>query len=272
MADSQSEASETSLDRHEKHAREDVPTQRHKRRVVQAQTPPRNEHEAKSQKLGIGSHRPTIYDAVAGQSFSYPDILLILTTSPGRVNVRGRITNHISEHGWPLTPEDVLFRSSKAPTRYEEDDIYFQNEKLRPNQSLPDSDLLKTLHAYTSDYYYCSAANEPPSDFGRADFCSMDETALLALGILMEEAARQRLGKTGDLALVEPEDEDEIEWPMVWTGREWVKRIIRTRKKYQTKRKRGVEHRADEGDVRSRRVKTEEAPRGVEEDPEEAND
>lgn len=33
----------------------------------------------------------------------------------------------------------------------------------------------------------------------------MDETALIALGILMEEASLARLGKTGDLAFTEGE-------------------------------------------------------------------
>lgn len=39
----------------------------------------------------------------------------------------------------------------------------------------------------------------------------MDETALIALGILMEEMAKETLGETGDLALVEaakPEEEE----------------------------------------------------------------
>jgi hypothetical protein len=38
------------------------------------------------------------------------------------------------------------------------------------------------------------------------DYCSMDETALMALGILMEEAARDTLGQTGDLVFTEGED------------------------------------------------------------------
>jgi hypothetical protein len=37
----------------------------------------------------------------------------------------------------------------------------------------------------------------------------MDETALIALGILMEETAREMLGETGDFAFVEAADEEE---------------------------------------------------------------
>lgn len=41
------------------------------------------------------------------------------------------------------------------------------------------------------------------------DFVSMDETALLALGILLEEMAEHVLGDTGDLAFVEGEQIEE---------------------------------------------------------------
>ena len=37
----------------------------------------------------------------------------------------------------------------------------------------------------------------------------MDETALIALGILMEETAREVLGETGDFAFVEAANDDE---------------------------------------------------------------
>lgn len=40
------------------------------------------------------------------------------------------------------------------------------------------------------------------------DFESLDETALLALGILMEEMAGDVLGETGDMAFVEGEDDE----------------------------------------------------------------
>lgn len=37
----------------------------------------------------------------------------------------------------------------------------------------------------------------------------MDETALIALGILIEETAKETLGETGDLAFLEAADEEE---------------------------------------------------------------
>ena len=72
---------------------------------------------------------------------------------------------------------------------------------MTSEQRLPDSDLLKAIHAYASDFYSRATANG-----GLLDFESLDETALLGLGILLEEMAEHVLGDTGDLAFVEGED------------------------------------------------------------------
>jgi hypothetical protein len=77
---------------------------------------------------------------------------------------------------------------------------YAADGALPSGLRLPDSDLLKAIHAYASDLYA-----DATDDKGRCDFRSMDETALLALGVLLEEAAVQVLGETGDMVLVEPE-------------------------------------------------------------------
>lgn len=101
-----------------------------------------------------------------------------------------------------VAPEAVLFRSKNAPTRYAESDMYFANERASPKMiELPDSDLLKSLHTYASDFY----ARATPEG-GESDWRSMDETALIGLGILMEEAAREILGETGDLTFTEGEE------------------------------------------------------------------
>jgi hypothetical protein len=94
----------------------------------------------------------------------------------------------------------VLFRSRNAPTRYAESDIYFSDERRSPID-LPESDLLKALHSYTSDFYSRATA-----DVGAGDWKSLDETALIAFGFLMEEASRDILGQTGDLVFTEGEE------------------------------------------------------------------
>ena len=96
-------------------------------------------------------------------------------------------------------PEEVLLRRVNAPEQIPYD-YYNVDERLGPDQRLPDSDLLKAIGAYASDFF--SAAT---LDGGRHDYRSLDETALLAVGILLEEASRELLGKTGDMALVERE-------------------------------------------------------------------
>ncbi|KAI9756513.1 MAG: hypothetical protein M1815_003384 [Lichina confinis] len=79
---------------------------------------------------------------------------------------------------------------------------------------LPASDMLQAIHAYASDYYARATRAR-----GRAgDWYSMDETALLALGVLLEEACLLSLGDTGDLALVEGGESDVLDVDMNLEG------------------------------------------------------
>ncbi|KAL1976621.1 hypothetical protein VTN31DRAFT_2903 [Thermomyces dupontii] len=121
----------------------------------------------------------TVYDAVAGRCTA-------------KKIARG-------ENPAPVRPEEVLFRRVDAPTRYEEDDFYFANERLPQHCKPVSSDLLRAIHAFTADYYDQAFDEEDTS----RDFRSMDETALIAMGILVEEMAKEALGETGDLILVE---------------------------------------------------------------------
>lgn len=101
----------------------------------------------------------------------------------------------------PVRPEEILFRRQNAPVRYEENDFYFAHESLPSDRPLPSSDLLEAIHAYSADFY-----DRATVDRGRDDYQSMDETALIAMGILLEEMARESLGETGDMVLVEGEE------------------------------------------------------------------
>ncbi|PLB37900.1 uncharacterized protein BDW47DRAFT_32588 [Aspergillus candidus] len=128
----------------------------------------------------------------------------------GRVNAHGFIPSfpHASKYRdtassnrCPVRPEEVLFRRQNAPDRYEETDFYFAHESLSSDRPLPSSDLLEALHAYAADFY-----DSAVPDRGRLDIQSLDETALLATGILLEEMAKESLGETGDMVLVEGEE------------------------------------------------------------------
>ena len=135
------------------------------------------------------STRPaTLYDVVAG-----------------RVGQEGFISGRASSSSTvrlakPIPPDHVLFQRENAPDRYEEDDVYFADRHLPEGATLPDSDLLKAIHAYASDFYGSGAVGDTHNDFH-----SLDETALIAMGILLEEAAKEILGGMGDLAFVEDE-------------------------------------------------------------------
>lgn len=132
----------------------------------------------------------------------------LINKHAGRISAAGFIPDHLvvsstrdtaSSSTAALPPEAVLFRTKNAPTRYVESDIYFSN-KSGSLAELPESDLLKSLHCYTSDFY-----SRATSDAGIDDWKSLDETALIALGILLEEAALNTLGETGDLVFTEGE-------------------------------------------------------------------
>lgn len=105
-----------------------------------------------------------------------------------------------------LRPDEVLFKKQNAPPRYEETDYYFAHRNLSPDQKLPSGDLLTALHDYISKLTSRSYEEDMPELWK-----FMDETALIALGILLEETVKETLGETGDLALLEAARTDEEE-------------------------------------------------------------
>lgn len=121
--------------------------------------------------------------------------------SPGIVEQRS------ARSGFKLAPDEALFRRKDAPERYAEHDIYRAHEWELPNGGqgvLPKSDLLKAIHEYSSEFYGALNRGQGVLDSGRnLDERSMDETALLALGILLEEAGREVLGRRGHLVFTE---------------------------------------------------------------------
>lgn len=102
----------------------------------------------------------------------------------------------------PSAPEENLLRRVNAPNEIPYD-YYNADEKLHRNQKLPDPDLLKALHAYVCDFY--ELANNFQDTF---DYTSLDETGLLAMGILLEEACKEALGESGDMVFTEPQSRD----------------------------------------------------------------
>ncbi|KAI9671530.1 MAG: hypothetical protein M1817_003582 [Caeruleum heppii] len=145
----------------------------------------------------------TLYDAVAGRVTSHAFL-------PAHLPPDSR-TSTIA-----VSPEEVLFRRLAAPPRYEEDDPYFSAAstyiaRTTDGRGLPASEMLKALHTYVADFYGSGVLDRGKlgGDKGRDMYGSMDETALIAMGVLVEEMAREGLGETGDQVLVEEEDDDD---------------------------------------------------------------
>ncbi|KAF2499799.1 hypothetical protein BU16DRAFT_536099 [Lophium mytilinum] len=138
--------------------------------------------------------RATLYDAVTGR----------VTDAGFTVDKATRRKHRDTKQAYaPLRPDEVLYKGSNAPDRFAETDQYFAHRNLPSQLALPDSDLLASIHAYVSQY--CAAM---PRDDREKAWKSMDESALLAMGVLIEEAVRESIGKTGDLVFVEGEISD----------------------------------------------------------------
>ncbi|KAM3443697.1 hypothetical protein NHJ13734_001819 [Beauveria thailandica] len=151
----------------------------------------------------------SVYDAVAGRLSYHKGAL-----SKGEDKKPAPVTKY-SLHETKYGPDEVLFRRKDAPTRYAEHDVYYAHERELPRSGrgvLPESDLLKAIHDYSGRFYGCMRRRaNPAAQSYNVDEASMDETALLAFGILLEEAGRDVLGKRGDMVFtegVEPEDTD----------------------------------------------------------------
>lgn len=160
----------------------------------------------------------TLFDAVSGR-VGYEGFLTEQQPS--------RYRDTASTSLAPVPPDEVLFRRKGAPLRFEEDDIYSADRHLQSHQRLPESDLLKTIHAYVAGLYSSAIIEE-----GQQSFRSMDETALLAMGVLLEEAAIESLGSTGDLAFAEQSDdlddqlENSINNNMYWHDGQWRRNVV----------------------------------------------
>lgn len=173
---------------------------------------------------GTKRRHATVYDAVAGNVCG-PMPIALSSHQAGKVPYdqgpgseaeeaqyapRHPKSIRYSTKDVPLAPDEVLFRRKGAPERYLEHDIYYSHERDLPRGGqgvLPESDLLKAIHAYASSYYSARNRERQATDDRNVTDRSMDETALLAFGILLEEAGKEVLGRRGDLVFTEGADD-----------------------------------------------------------------
>ena len=77
------------------------------------------------------------------------------------------------------------------------------DEETLNDVPLPESDIIEAVQSYAGHFY----ANT--TDTRRTEhFSSMNGSALIAMGVLLEELGNELLGETGDMVLVEREDGD----------------------------------------------------------------
>ncbi|OAA76964.1 hypothetical protein LEL_06648 [Akanthomyces lecanii RCEF 1005] len=167
-------------------------------------------HDLHQAETNRGKRRiATVYDAVAGRLSHHHDL-----SKGGEGGSRPPSVAKYSLREANYGPDEVLFRRKDAPARYAEHDIYYANERHLPHGGrhgvLPESDLLKAVHGYAGRFYgrMRRGRGSATAQIHNVDEASMDETALLAFGILLEEAGRDVLGKRGDMVFtegVEPE-------------------------------------------------------------------
>jgi hypothetical protein len=124
-----------------------------------------------------------------------PDGVTVFDIVAGRLGEKGFIEDDEEEEPISIGQYLVSRQNEVAP------DQMFRpfGTTLNPRHSLPNSDLLKAIHTHASDFYGALEDSEDAED----DFQSMEETALLAMGILMEETADEILGQEGFLTFLE---------------------------------------------------------------------
>ena len=124
---------------------------------------------------------PSIYDLAAGK-----------VRQPSR---------HTSFVGIPITkpypPVEYYFDKKRVKTGDEDEDSRLYWRRDVEKHTLPSSELLWTVHRHATKFF---------EEKGENHMKFMDESALLAIGVLLEETMKQSLGKDGHRAFLEREE------------------------------------------------------------------
>lgn len=147
-----------------------------------------------------------------------------MTVATGRVGLFGFAKNRTTSLAQVAQPIDVLFRRKYAPAHARDVYAVDRTDEAVIGGTLPDSDLVKSVHGYVSGFYGgrlgcgrgdIDGAGDNVSINGsrkRANsaWYSMDETALLAVGVLLEEACDDIVDEIGYRAFAERLEEAEV--------------------------------------------------------------
>ena len=149
-----------------------------------------------------------------------------LNTITGRVGLFGFAKNRANSLAQVAQPIDVLFRRKSAPVRARDVYTVDRTDGAVGKRMLPDSDLVKAVHGYASGFYGGRVDGGMGGKGGEGGlgrrmesiWCSLDETALLAVGVLLEEACVDVVGEVGYRAFAERVEEEEVGVGCLQTG------------------------------------------------------
>lgn len=142
-----------------------------------------NPTRAKRQK----QEDPSFYDLVAGT---------VRKIVENKSLYRGQLYTR------PYSAAEYYFERKRPMTGDEDEDARLYWHREVDHYALPPSDVLWAVLRYTSHFF---------GKKGRNFLKFMDETALLAIGVLLEETMKESLGETGYLAFLEPKEESNEE-------------------------------------------------------------
>ncbi|CAN6597556.1 hypothetical protein TRVA0_001S04456 [Trichomonascus vanleenenianus] len=150
--------------------------------------------------------RRTVYDAVAGRlrrsdagnGYGFTGPWLNEEANIEDEQIMAGVTNAFSGtklHHAAVAPDDLLLHLNAKRSELANGD---EAIPVIDHKDLPDSELLKALHYYAAEYYRHTGRPR--------GFRSMDETALIALGVLVEEKIKEELGPNGHLCYAKSGD------------------------------------------------------------------
>jgi hypothetical protein len=154
-----------------------------RKRMREEESPESVDESSEEEVVGSNKRRKTVYDGVAGRLKNHE--------GQGRDEWR----DDVNPNRKLLAPDDYLLRLPNAPE---------EGIPVEYHPDLPSSDLLKAVHLYAAEYYKERGLWQ--------GYRSMDETALIGVGILLEEYLHDLLGPNGcEFYAMAKDTEDEEE-------------------------------------------------------------
>ncbi|KAK6497878.1 hypothetical protein TWF481_012277 [Arthrobotrys musiformis] len=129
-----------------------------------------------------------------GKPYNFSTKSNVYAASSSNVTISGRRLD--IRHSKPASADEILFHNPSNPSFVLPDSVKNILEDQKVTGNLPDSDLLKVVHRYVAEFFAAKGWDEVMTR-------SMDESAMLAIGVILEEYCREMIGKDGDMVFAE---------------------------------------------------------------------